>query len=480
KGELVRRVLAGLAVLVAVALAYAVGDVYDVVPGILTRDRPIVIPTATSTSGAHAVAFPAPDAMILPLAPAGTTSPVPTTAGLTALLRHALAEPALGASVGVEIRDALTGDTLYTHQAQTPRLAASTQKMLAAAAITSTTDLSRTMTTRVVGEGLGQIALVAGGDTMLARGAGDPFTAPGRAGLGDLAAQVAGALRAAGETKVSLRLDLSYAAGPAYAPAWQMADVHAGATQGVFMIGLADERPEIGHASPPDPPSSVAKAFVKDLAGSGITATLTPRKTWATAAPAAAPEFGSVSSAPVGEVLSTALDDSDNALTENLTRQAAVGKGGPATFAGATAYQTTALKALAVDLAGVSLSDASGLSRTQHVSVRAIADVMALATTGRLPGLQQIVAELPVAGLTGTLHDRFEGTGARQVAGIPRSKTGTLIGSSGMAGTTVDTDGRLLSYVMVADHVPASQGTLAARAALDRLVAGLTACGCRS
>jgi len=476
----VRRVLAALAVLLSLVLAYAVGDVFDVVPGILTRDKPIAIPSTQPASGTPGVALPTVAPSVAPLTQVGLTGPAPTRAGLAALMTHALADPALGRSVGVEVRDALSGTAIYTHEATTQRLAASTQKMLAAAAITSTTDLTRTMQTKVVREGPGRIALVAGGDTMLSRRAGDPVQTPGRAGLGDLAGQVAGALRAAGQSKVSLRLDLSYAAGPAYAPAWQLADVYSGATQGVFMIGFADERPEIGHASPLDPPTSVAKAFVKDLAASGVTATLTPRKSWSAAAPAGAAVLGTVSSAPIGQVLSTALDDSDNALTENLTRQAAVARGEPGTFAGATAYVLASLRALKVDTTGVVLTDASGLSRTQHVTVRAIADALALGTTARVPGMQEVVADLPVAGLTGTLHDRFEGVGARQVAGVPRSKTGTLIGSSGMAGTTVDKDGRLLSYVVVADHVPSSQGTLAARAALDRLVAGLTACGCQS
>ncbi|CCH78386.1 putative D-alanyl-D-alanine carboxypeptidase [Nostocoides japonicum T1-X7] len=468
-------------VVVLGVVGYAVADVYDVVPGVLTRDRPITLPTAEPTTGTGpAVTLPTADATTAPLTAAGLTAPLPTAPGLARRLTPLLADPALGGNAGVVVRDALTGRTLFQRAPDTPRMAASTQKLLTAAAVTSQSDLGRTMDTRVVqGPRPTDIVLVAAGDTMLARGRGNPTAIPGRAGLGDLAGQVAAALKRKGTTRVSLRLDLTYAAGPAYAPGWDPDDPKTGVTQGVFMIGLADQRPEVGHPSPTDPPASVARAFVSALAARGIRASTASERTWHAKAPAGATVLGSVSSAPVGDVLAQALDDSDNAMTENLCRQASVAHGGKTSFAGAAAYVVSRVKALGVDTAGVRISDCSGLTRADRVPARVVADVLTLASTGHDEPLASIVARLPVAGLTGSLSDRFDAKATRLVAGVPRAKTGTLIGSSGLAGTTVDSDGRLLSFVVIADHVPASQGTLAARDALDRFVAGLTSCGCR-
>lgn len=473
-----RRPLAVAGLLLLAAGAYVTGDVLDVVPGVLTWDdgswhaaRPLV-------GGPTPVALPAVPAAQAPLADVSEAAPVPADAALRRRLGPLVADPWLAPSVGVVVRDGLTGRTLYAHEAARPRLAASTGKMLAAASILHDLDPASTLDTKVVrGATPGDVVLVAGGDTVLAPGAGNPATVGGRAGLGDLAGQVAARLRADGVRAVRLSVDLSFAAGPAYAPAWERADVAAGATQGVHMLGLDSQRPRIGHPSPADPPLVVAKELAAQLGAAGVPTTLVPRVAWPRTA-VAGEELGVVHSAPLGEVLALALDESDNAMTEGLCRIAATRKGVAPTFAAAAAHVVANLRALGVDTHGVSLRDCSGLSRGQGTPVTAIADVLTLGTTGRDPALQDLVARLPVAGLTGTMTDRFEGARARDVAGVPRAKTGTLTGTSGLAGTTVDADGRLLAYVVIADHVPASVGTLAARAALDRFVAGLTRCGC--
>jgi D-alanyl-D-alanine carboxypeptidase/D-alanyl-D-alanine-endopeptidase (penicillin-binding protein 4) len=114
----------------------------------------------------------------------------------------------------------------------------------------------------------------------------------------------------------------------------------------------------------------------------------------------------------------------------------------------------------------------------QLLPARVVADVLLLATTGADPVLAPLAAELPVAGLSGTLDERFATTSTQVVAGIPRAKTGTINATAALAGTTTTRDGRLLAFVVIADKVPRT-GRLAARDALDGLVTALTECGCR-
>lgn len=481
-----RRVLAGVTVLALAAGGYVAADVYDVAPGVLTLDEPAPRAVVPDPDDAPA---PAPSGVpaLLPqtpvLDPVGTDAPEPSASGVARAIRPDVDDPWLGKRVGVVVRDGLTGDVLYERDADTPQLPASTQKVLSAAAVSEKADLSRTMTTKVVAApGARELVLVAGGDTMLAKGAGDPTQVEGRAGLKELAEQVADSLGSEGTKgeKLRLRLDATYAAGPRYPKTWDMADVAGGFTQAVTMVGLAGERPLPYQPSPRYPERSVLTALATQLKKAGVSVTVDDSaESWTRPAPADAEELGSVESAPLGDVLALALVTSDNALTENLVRQTALADGAGSDFPAAADWVEETLAEAGVDMTGVRLQDGSGLSRGQRVPARAISDAMQLALADDPTGLRGVLADLPVAAVSGTLHDRFRTDASAPAAGIARAKTGTLTGISSLAGTTVTADGRLLTYVVVADQVPSSTGTLGARAVLDRLVATLTACGCR-
>lgn len=481
-----RRVLAVACVVLLVIASYLTLDAYDRVPGILTTATPVPAPVSPSASPATPragmpTATPAASAPVLPVVAAdGPDAGAPTRAKVTQALADEMADPALG-DPSVLVIDALTGQPLVAQATSTPRIPASATKLASAVAILSTLGADRRLHTTVVGSGP-RIWLVAGGDTLLAKGKGSASKIVGRAGLGDLARVTAASLADQGRDSVRLSVDTSYAPGPRLAPTWSAAFFPSGVTDAVAMIGLASQRGEPGRAGPSDPASSVTAEFARQLRARGITV----RVVGAGRAPTDATPLAKVSSATVAEQSGVALNESDNALTEVLARQAtAVGApgtvAGGVTFAESGAFIAESLKRYAVPFEGVSLVDASGLSRENRLTAVALGAVLRLASGGadqEIPGFAQAVLDLPIAGLTGTLAERFTEPSARPAIGIVRAKTGTLNGVASLSGLTATRAGRPLFFVVLADQVPASAGTYGGRDALDRFVAALTRCGC--
>ncbi|MEO7270141.1 MAG: D-alanyl-D-alanine carboxypeptidase [Knoellia sp.] len=476
-----RAVVAGVTCLLVGVVGYAAADVVDLAPGILTYDgAPVDPPTPTGSASASPTwaALPSPTALGASTDPSAAA--VPTTAGLTKALGALGKDPWLGPSVGISVRDGLTGKELYAVQPNVARAPASTLKLLSTLAVTQHVDLDARMTTKVVtGDTPNQIVLVAGGDTLLGGGASNPAVVEGRAGIATLADQVAQSLTDRSAGAVTLRIDATYAAGPRYPTTWKKEDIAAGFTQSVSMLDLVSQRAGGGKAALPVPEAGVAGALAKALTARGHATTVLPLTGHGTSAPGSATELGAVESATYGEHLETALLHSDNALTENLVRQAMVAAGqSPVAPLAPAQFVVKSLADAGIPTAGLKLLDVSGLSPGQTVTATALSDVLTLATTGKLPELRRAIAALPVAGLSGSLSDRYRSKQTKAVTGIPRAKTGTLKGISSLAGTTVDADGRLLTFVVLADRVPPSSGTLGARAALDRFVTALTLCGC--
>lgn len=413
--------------------------------------------------------------MPAPLTDLDPAAPTPSTDGLASAIRGPLRDPALGGGVGLDIRDGLTGASLLSVDAERPRVPASTAKLLTAAAVAHVGDLDERLLTRTVAAP-GLVTLVAGGDTLIAPNAGNPASTAGHAGLDDLARLTAQALVRDGSTSVRLALDDTYARGPVAAPEWGVGDLGGGFTGPVVTLGMTTHRALPGNPAPADPPLASASAFAKALAKHGITVREPVKRG---VAPVDGIELARVESAPLRDVLGLALLESDNALTEIVARHTAVNAGVDPTFAAVAGWVREQLGALGVPLTGVTLTDASGLSRSTKVPTRVVADVISLAASGREPALAGVLDHLPVAGLSGTLHARYLTGLPHAAAGVARAKTGTLTGVTSLGGTVVDRDGRLLVYAMIADGVP-PQGTLEARAALDRVVAALAECGCQT
>ncbi|MET8546299.1 D-alanyl-D-alanine carboxypeptidase/D-alanyl-D-alanine-endopeptidase [Kitasatospora sp. NPDC004799] len=445
------------------------------------------VPTAPATGGSDAPGArpaPAPGAVLAAVDGAGAA--VPTAQGLQQALAAVRADRNLG-DLTFAVADAATGQLLYGAGENTPATPASTTKLATAIAALSLIPGETRLHTRVVrGTDPGTIVLVGGGDpTLTALPAdqvqiggqpADADTAP--ASLDALAQQTADALKGAGTTTVQLDYDLSLYAG---SPQHRNHDAQNIALVVPLMVDEGRVDPKSRDDAPDrvaDPAAAAAEAFAALLKARGIT--VTGAKPAATPAPAPAASgqvpLGDVFSPTVARLVERLLTTSDNQLAEAIARQVAVVAHQPASFEGAAAAVTQELARLGVPMTGVVLNDGSGLHTGNEIPPAVLVRLLALAASEQHPTLRPVLTGLPVAGFTGTLNRRYgSGSGAADAAGLIRAKTGTLSGVNTLAGTVVDADGRLLAFaVMTRTTAPAD----AARAAMDRIAARLTTCGC--
>jgi len=118
----------------------------------------------------------------------------------------------------------------------------------------------------------------------------------------------------------------------------------------------------------------------------------------------------------------------------------------------------------------------SGLALDNRVSARQFSEVVRAITTGRDTRLRAALAGLPVAGLTGTLGDRYVDESTAEGAGLVRAKTGTLNSVIALSGYVVDADGRLLVFSFIGNGL--TPGAAGNKPALDASATVLAACGC--
>ena len=172
------------------------------------------------------------------------------------------------------------------------------------------------------------------------------------------------------------------------------------------------------------------------------------------------------------------LQESNNVVAEELARQVAVATGQPASFSGAAAAVTAELRRLGVT-GGLSMVDGSGLSPQDAIAPATLVKVVELAMAR--PGLRALLAGLPVAGFSGTLHagqSVFSAIGGAAL-GTVRAKTGNLDTVTTLAGLVSDQGGTTLVFAFMADRVPAAAMLRQAASAIDEAAVALAACGCR-
>ncbi len=444
----------GLRIAVAAAVAALLAGC-SLVPPAVRLPEPAASSPASDATAAPAAAAP----------PAAAPASEPVLLPEAEPLKKALAKVSRKGvkTSGVVVLDPASGQTLAS-RGDKPMIPASTMKVLTSLAAVDTLGADARFTTAVVSSKPGRLVLVGGGDPLLTDK--QSKSAAKAASLQALAEQAVAALQAQGVTSVRLGYDASLFTGPTWHPSWKKSWKVFTARVGALSVNRGQVNQWRAHA---DPAKAAAEAFAKRLKKAGVKVTkIAPEK-----AAAGAEQIASVQSAPLSAVVGYVLRVSDNHGAEVLARQVAAATGREPSFAGGRAAIVAWLKAHDLWGEGMKIDDASGLSRKSKVRPSVLANAVALALV--TPQWSAVAAGLPVAGVNGTLKDRFNDPVEKAGRKVVHAKTGTLLGVASLAGYVTTKDGAVLTFAAMANDA----GRTSAYNWLDRTATALAKCGCR-
>lgn len=401
---------------------------------------------------------------------AGDSAPVPYPAALERILGPLASSDAVGDLTGRVVDDA-TGQVLWERGPREARVPASTAKLLTAvAALDSLPADSRVDTVLARGGQPDTLVVVPGGDVTMSGGAEAGPLFPGAATI----AEMADVVRASDLRPTRIVVAPGPYTGPDLGPGWSPAEIPAGNLAPVqsWMLDAArlDPADEYSPRSP-EPAMTAGKALARELG-------VDPEQVRVSDGPVeTGEELGRVSSAELTERVRSMLVYSDNVLAEAICRQVALERDpeSPADFAAGTSAVVDTLAERGLDMEGVRLQDCSGMSSGNRLSAAVLTDVLRVASgPDATREMRDLLDTLPIAAGSGTLSDRFGGPSAAG-AGYVRAKTGTLSGTSSLAGTVTSSDGRTMSFALLSSGTDPAD----ARPVLDRIAAELRSCGCR-
>jgi serine-type D-Ala-D-Ala carboxypeptidase/endopeptidase (penicillin-binding protein 4) len=177
-------------------------------------------------------------------------------------------------------------------------------------------------------------------------------------------------------------------------------------------------------------------------------------------------EIAFVESPPLSELLAETNLNSNNLYAEALLRALAVEKtkikNQTSADIGLEVVKASLTK-LGINPANYVLVDGSGLSRRNLVTPEAY--VQTLRGMARTPAASIYRASLPVAGKSGTLKGRFQGTPAE---GIVQAKTGTLTGVVSLSGYVNAPKYEPLVFSIIVNQ--SQQSATVMRQAIDEIV----------
>jgi serine-type D-Ala-D-Ala carboxypeptidase/endopeptidase (penicillin-binding protein 4) len=385
--------------------------------------------------------------LLLALGAAAPALGAPTPqSGLTSSLNTGMRQS--GRYSSTEVVDLTTGQTLYTHDANTGRIPASVEKLYTTTTALQLFGPAVTFTTTVLGVGHMEGRTYVG--TLYLRGGGDPTFG---------AASFDGANYGTGATIQQLVANLKAATGMTALKGNIVADetvfdsdrgTPATNNQPSLWVegelsGLAFDRGWAnveGTVLDTHPALDAGLELADTLRSDGVKVPK-PTRVSAAATPPTAARLASVSSPPLSKLIQLTLTPSDNFFAEMLLKDIGARFGG----AGTTAAGAAVVRAQMARSFGIRprLDDGSGLS---YYDLTSPAQVVTLLR--HMASNSAFTNALAIAGETGTLQDEMNHTYAQ---GRCRGKTGTLSDVSNLVGYCQAKDGHTLAFAVMMNGV---------------------------
>lgn len=382
-----------------------------------------------------------------------------------------------------EVRNAVTGQVLFTNNQSQPERTASVMKLLTAAVALDVLGPDYRVTTNVYSDPLdpGSIYLVGAGDPTLSRMPGNITSYYARGPkLDTLTRLIAAWSREAGVSVTSVQIDNSLFGGnDEWHPTWNKRGLSQGYMAPVSALQVDAGRITSIHNSnrwlarrTATPVTQAGGLFIASLNKRGIATGLTATEA---KLPEGAVVIASVQSRPMREWITNSLRVSDNTLSENLARLASLAAGFDGSMASLTPLYMQVLGTRGLDVSGINIVDASGLSRENAVPASLVNDLLALVHAGT--GDYAVIRQgMPVSGSAGSLRTRFSTGSQASTRGLVAAKTGFITSGYSLSGfmTARDQTELIFTVYNLGERVKFNQ-----RRAMDNLVYRFFQCGAR-
>lgn len=346
-----------------------------------------------------------------------------------------------GAHTGLYAIDARTGTTLYARNVDDDFTPASNVKLITGSAALVRLGRDFRFRTTVFATALPHDGVIDG--DLILQGGGDVLLR-----TSDLA-EAAAALADRGVRVVhgAIRADASFFDAKRYGDGWVIDDLTYAYAAPISALSLEDNVVHIGAQDVPiaDPSMHAADIFRRALEDHGITA---EKPTGSGVVPSGAVALWRHASDPLERLLADFWYPSDNLFGEALLKAMGVAQAGvPGRSESGIAAETVFLRSADVDPATVSIVDGSGLSRYDECTPRAL--VAVLQYDWNSPDRTVVLDALPVAGVRGSLKNRFIGTPAE---GRVFAKTGGMLNVTNLSGYLATKRHGTVTFSFLIDH----------------------------